>query len=484
MITRRFVWLFSLMVFAFVAKAELIMPKIFADHMVLQRDLDIPVWGWADARERIQVVFQGKTYTARADQDGKWQLKMAPSQAGGPFRLEVKGKKESKTFQDVLVGDVWLLGGQSNMEWALKNTNNGEDSIAVANFPQIRLFEVGRNLSLTPINDVPEARWSLCTPESVTNFSAIGYYFGKNVHLDKGIPVGLLDINWGGTLSEAWTSGDALGSHDDFKERIADFRAGKATDFDPEEKRPNSWPTSLFYGMLEPVIPFGIKGALWYQGESNAPKAYQYREIFPLMIEDWRKHWGQGDFPFLWVQLANFKAAKDEPDESDWAELREAQTMTLSLPNTAQAVIIDKGEADDIHPRDKWTVAKRLTVAAEKIAYGKDVVYSGPVYRSMNKEGNQLRLSFDHIGSGLEVKDKYGYVKGFAVAGADKKFRWVKGVQDGNDVVLDVSGISNPSAVRYGWADNPDDLNVYNKEGLPLNPFRTDDWQGITYGKK
>ena len=253
---------------------------------------------------------------------------------------------------------------------------------------------------------------------------------------------------------------------------------------DPDLKKPNSWPTSLFYGMLEPVIPFAIKGALWYQGESNASRAYQYREIFPLMIEDWRAQWGQGDFPFLWVQLANFRQPKAEPVDSDWAELREAQTMTLSLPNTAQAVIIDKGEADDIHPRDKWTVAERLAKGAKKIAYGMDVVYSGPTYKSMEIQGDQIRISFDNIGSGLVVNDKYGYVKGFAVAGEDQKFHWVTGKQDGNQIVLETEGIKNPVAVRYGWADNPDDVNVYNKEGLPANPFRTDDWEGITYGKR
>ncbi|EON76985.1 Sialic acid-specific 9-O-acetylesterase [Lunatimonas lonarensis] len=478
------IWLVVLVMTTFTAQALVRMPHVFSDHMVLQREQEIPVWGWADRRERVQVSFQGKTYTTRADQEGKWRLNLAPSAAGGPFILEVKGSQNHITYQDVLVGDVWMLGGQSNMEWPLKNTNHGEDSIAVADFPMIRLFEVGRNMSLTPISDVPEANWSICTPESVANFSAIGYYFGKQLHLEKGIPVGLLDINWGGTVSEAWTSHEALRSHPDFSERVANFQSGPVEGFDPEEKRPNLWPTSLFYGMLEPIIPFGIKGALWYQGESNAPRAYQYREIFPLMIQDWRKHWGQGDFPFIWVQLANFKAAKELPGESDWAELREAQSMTLSLPHTGQAVIIEKGEANDIHPRDKWTVANRLYLAAAKVAYGQEVVFSGPVYKAMKTEGNTLRVSFDHVGSGLWINDRYGYVKGFAVAGTDRQFHWVKGTQDGNDILLDVSSIANPVAIRYGWADNPDDVNVYNKEGLPLEPFRTDDWQGITYGKK
>lgn len=474
-----------LLLLVFQVHAELKLPKVFADNMVLQRELDIPVWGWADSREWVNVEFNNKKYRVRAERDGTWTLKLDAFPAGGPYTLSVNTRKESVVYSNVLVGDVWLLGGQSNMEWVLKNTNNGEDSIKVADYPNIRLFEVGRNLSLHPIDDVPEAKWSVCTPESVANFSAIGYYFARQIQAELDVPIGLLDINWGGTVSEAWTSEVALKSNSDFKDVVQKNLNDGPKDFsNPDDRKPNSWPTSLFYGMLEPVIPFGIKGALWYQGESNAPRAYQYREIFPLMIEDWRNHWGQGDFPFLWVQLANFKQPKDNPEDSDWAELREAQTMALSLPNTGQAVIIDKGEANDIHPRDKWTVGQRLAMSAMKVVYGQNVVHSGPTYKSMKVEGKTVRVSFDNIGSGLVVNDKYGYAKGFAVAGADKVFHWVKGRQDGNDIILETSTISAPVAVRYGWADNPDDVNIYNQEGLPANPFRTDEWQGITYGKK
>lgn len=477
-----FTALFTLV--AFIALAEVKLPKIFADHMVLQRGQEIPIWGSADPRERIEVTFKDQTYTTRADKAGQWKLKMASAEAGGPFVLTVKGKN-TITVQDVLVGDVWLLGGQSNMEWPLTQTNGGEDSIKNADYPQIRLFEVGRNVSIVPIDDVPEAKWSLTTPETIANFSAIGYYFGKRIHQDLNVPIGLLDINWGGTVSEAWTSSEALASHPDFKDRIAAYQKSGKSDFQKaENKGPNSWPASLYHGMLEPVIPFAIKGALWYQGESNAPRAYQYREIFPLMIEDWRKQWGQGDFPFLWVQLANFKQPVDVPKDSDWAELREAQSMTLSLPNTAQAVIIDRGEADDIHPRDKWTVGERLAVAAKKVAYGMDLVHSGPTYKGMVSEHDKIRIQFDNIGTGLKINDKYGYVKGFAVAGADKVFHWAHAYQDGNDIVVYSKEVPHPVAVRYGWADNPDDVNVYNAEGLPASPFRTDTWEGITVGKK
>jgi len=419
---KRYLFTILLTLVAIIAHAEVKLPKIFADHMVLQRGQEIPIWGSADPRERIEVTFKDKTYTTRADKAGKWKLKMAPSEAGGPFVLTIKGKN-TITVQDVLVGDVWLLGGQSNMEWPLSQTNGGEDSIKNANYPQIRLFEVGRNVSIFPIDDVSEAKWNLTTPETIANFSAIGYYFGKRIHQDLNVPIGLLDINWGGTVSEAWTSSEALLGHQDFKDRIASYQKNGEADFNnAENKGPNAWPASLYHGMLEPVIPFAIKGALWYQGESNAPRAYQYREIFPLMIQDWRKQWGQGDFPFLWVQLANFKQPVELPKDSDWAELREAQSMTLSLPNTAQAVIIDRGEANDIHPRDKWTVGERLAVAAKKVAYGMDVVHSGPTYKSMKVEQDKVRITFDNLGSGLKIQDKYGYVKGFAVAGEDKVF--------------------------------------------------------------
>ncbi|MEX0881840.1 MAG: sialate O-acetylesterase, partial [Cyclobacteriaceae bacterium] len=272
----------ALILTVFSVQAQLRMPKIFADQMVLQRDQEIPVWGWSDGRERITVEFQEEKYRVRADKEGKWELKMNAFPAGGPYRLSVSTRDETIVYENVLLGDVWLLGGQSNMEWALKNTNNGEDSIKLADYPNIRLFEVGRNLSLQPIDELPEAGWSVCTPETIENFSAIGYYFGKRIHADLDVAIGLLDINWGGTVSEAWTSSEALLTHNDFKEKVATNQVEGPKDFsDPDLRRPNNWPTSLYFGMLEPVIPFGIKGALWYQGESNAPRAYQYREIFP-----------------------------------------------------------------------------------------------------------------------------------------------------------------------------------------------------------
>jgi sialate O-acetylesterase len=245
---------------------------------------------------------------------------------------------------------------------------------------------------------------------------------------------------------------------------------------------PNSMPSLLFNAMIHPLLPFGIKGAIWYQGESNAGRAYEYRTLFPTMITNWRDVWGQGNFPFLFVQLANFMQPKEQPGASTWAELREAQTMTLSLPNTGMATIIDIGEADDIHPRNKLDVGKRLAMSALKVAYGKNVVASGPTYRDMRIEGNKVFLSFDNLGTGFYLKDRYGYVKGFSVAGKDQVFHWAKAEITGENIVLTCDGVDNPVAVRYGWADNPDDLNLYNLEGLPAVPFRTDNWPGITEG--
>jgi sialate O-acetylesterase len=246
---------------------------------------------------------------------------------------------------------------------------------------------------------------------------------------------------------------------------------------------PNRYPTLLYNGMIHPLLNYPITGVIWYQGESNAGRAYQYRRLLPLMIGDWRKQWNEGDFPFLIVQLANFMAPPKEPGESSWAELREAQSMALSLPMTGLAVTIDIGEEKDIHPKDKQDVGHRLALAALKIAYGMDIVYSGPVFREMKKEGTRLNLSFDHTGSGLVCRDRYGYLKGFAVAGPDRVFHWSKAGLRGNEVWVDCEEVEDPVAVRYGWADNPDDLNLYNAEGLPASPFRTDDWPGITGGK-
>ncbi|UCF14994.1 MAG: hypothetical protein JSW59_16420, partial [Phycisphaerales bacterium] len=356
--------------------------------------------------------------------------------------------------------------------------------------------------------------WSLCSPESVPGFSAVGYFFGRELHKELNVPIGLVHTSWGGTPAEAWTRREVLEAHDQFEPilaRQADIIARYPQAYREYEQKLEEWnkaaekakadgekpprkpgaprgpdhphsPAGLYNGMISPLVPYGIQGAIWYQGESNAGRAYQYRRLFPAMIKNWRKDWRQGNFPFLFVQLANFRATKEEPDESNWAELREAQSMTLSLPNTGMATIIDIGDANDIHPRNKQDVGKRLALWALAETYKKNLVYSGPIYESMKVESGKIRLSFDHVGSGLVARGGEA-LTGFAIAGADRKFVWADARIDGNTVVVGSDDVDKPVAVRYAWADNPV-CNLYNKENLPASPFRTDDWPGVTVDAK
>lgn len=644
------------------------LPKLFNDNMVIQRDLPIQVWGWGDPGEKVTIKLGNLSKSTKTDKQGNWQLTLSPLPAGGPFEMAIRGKKNTIQIKNILLGDVWICSGQSNMEWTVKNSNNSKKEIADANFPQIRILDVPNTRGLKPLSDIKETGWKEAIKENIENFSAVGYFFGRYLHQEMNVPIGLIGTNWGGTVVETWTSLDKLKKFPEFAEKInwieqqklsveeleTEFsqqhktwiekyyiaqdsgleenwqapdlndqdwaemmvpgewekgglpnvdgvvwfrkkftlsedlksmenlylRLGSIADFDvvwingqkigetflkmpwrsyrfsssilnqtgenviavrvfdygdsgglieaapekiglsttrfgddsqmlplagnwkykmsiqkdfepgiqppePPDLWPNSNPAMLYNGMIAPLIPYGIKGAIWYQGESNAGRAYQYRELFPAMIENWREKWGQGDFPFLFVQLANFRQPVAEPAESDWAELREAQNMALSkLSNIGVAVIIDIGEANDIHPKNKQDVGKRLALSALKIGYGKNIVHSGPMYDRMEIEGNKIRIKFNCVGSGLMIKDKYGYLKGFTIADVSKKFVWAKAHLDGNDVIVYHESIQNPVAVRYGWANNPDDVNLYNKEGLPASPFRTDDWPGITFGKK
>ena len=651
-IRRTGILVWSLLLLSFHLNAEVTLPKVIGSHMVLQRNTPVKIWGWADKVERITVTLAGQSTKAKADKEGKWEAVLEPMEAGGPFEMKIEGKN-TLTLEDILIGDVWICSGQSNMEWSVSNSNNAEEEIASADFPEIRLLDVPHNVQLQPVDDIPDAAWTRCTPETIGNFSAVGYFFGRKLHRELGVPIGLISTNWGGTNVETWTSremsltdpemkagvesidgldigamaarleqerqellaslgalepgmvagvpvwagGDidrekwksmavpglwegqgltgvdgiiwfrktvtltreeaasdallSLGAIDDndrtwingkevgstsrydvarqyrinpgiLKEgentitvRVEDTGGGGGFWGDPEEMflgtaagqhslagewlyrvssegfsvniqsaiHPNSKPTLLFNGMIHPLLNYSAKGAIWYQGESNAGRAYRYRTLFSNMIRDWRNHWENPELGFYFVQLANYMEPKDEPGESAWAELREAQVMALALPKTGMAVTIDIGEADDIHPRNKQDVGKRLALAALHDTYGKEVVHSGPVFRDMKVEGNRAVLEFDPMGSELQIRDKYGYVRGFAIAGEDRVFHWARGMQQGNSIVLGSDEVDRPVAVRYGWADNPDDVNLYNREGLPASPFRTDDWPGITYGK-
>jgi sialate O-acetylesterase len=497
------------------AKTEITLPSMFSDHMVVQQGKPVMVWGKAAPKARVQVALGSETSYTRADESGAWKVALKPFRAGGPYDLTVKSGGAKAVIQDVLVGEVWVCSGQSNMEWPVSRVNNAEKEIAEANHPEIRLFTVAKKVAGEPLDGCSGA-WELCTPETIKEFSAVGYLFGRRLSEILKVPVGLIDSSWGGTPAEAWTSrptlekdpdldvivkrwDDLIAKYPEAKKQhdaaIAEWQkaaeAAKAKG-EAEPKKPGEplgpghphRASGLYNGMIQPLIPYGIRGAIWYQGESNAGRAYQYRELFPAMIQDWRKNWGSDDFPFLFVQLANFMDRNPDANApSAWAELREAQSMTLSLANTGQAVIIDIGEAKDIHPRNKQDVGLRLAQAAWKVAYGMDTaIYSGPTYASMRVDGNKIRVTFKNADGGLMANGGEP-VHGFAIAGEDKKFVWANAKIEGNEVVVWADAIAQPAAVRYGWGDNPD-CTLYSGAGLPASPFRTDTWPGVTIDAK
>jgi sialate O-acetylesterase len=619
--------------------------RIFSSNMVLQKGMENPIWGWADKNESVSVSLNGKTVKTKAGKDGKWIAKLPAMEYGGPYTLSLKGKNTIE-LTNIMIGEVWVCSGQSNMEFQVNRAINADDEIAEANYPNIRLFTVEKKISKTPMSDLETGEWTVCSPKTAPNFSAVGYFFGRKLNQELNVAVGLINDSWGGTTAETWTSEETIKNDPDFKAKLEELQKydfaqrevmlkekvsqllggtfpkkdnglelgyqkenfedrnwntinspgywekqgfigldgiawmrktfqltkeqasagvlvsiakiddadvcwvngqevghsgyvgderrykvpasvlhegtnvialkitddrgdggiwGKPEDLYVKTKdatislagswkfkftevfkfnvdvNPNDYPTLLFNGMINPIVPLGIRGAIWYQGEANADRAKQYQRVFPNLITDWRNHWKEGNFPFYFVQLANYMAPSDQPAQSTWAELREAQTMTLKVPNTGMASAIDIGEAKDIHPKNKQDVGKRLALNALKLTYGKDLEYTGPTYESMKVEGSKATISFSHSAEGLKAKNKYGYVNGFAVAGADHVFHWAKAVvTDKNTVVISSDEVKTPVAVRYGWANNPDDLNLYNSVDLPANPFRTDTWEGIT----
>lgn len=486
------------------ARGDVKLAGVFTEHMVLQQGIPAPVWGTARPNEPVTVSVAGQTVQATADAAGKWMAKVPALKAGGPHELVVKGTNEVK-LGDVMVGEVWIASGQSNMEWPISAGSASEQEKASANYPAIRVFTVQKSVTGKPAIDVKtpnNAGWVVCTPQSVNSFSAVGYFFARELHKTLNVPVGIIHTSWGGTPAESWACLPALEADPDLKpiadrwvQAIQGYRqqvdawqdAAEQVDAQglpvpgvPQDPRTNPWRAGgLYNAMIAPVVPYGIKGAIWYQGESNANRAYQYRKLLPAMIKTWRDAWGQGEFPFLIVQLANFTPPPTEPGESDWAELREAQAMTAKQPNNGLAVAIDIGDAADIHPRNKEDVGKRLAYIALAKTYGKsDIVWSGPDYESMAVEGDKVRLKFKHAAGGLVAKDGAA-LKGFAVAGENKKWHWAEATIDGETVVVRSDKVARPVAVRYAWAHNPP-TNLYNKAGLPAVPFRTDDWKGQT----
>jgi sialate O-acetylesterase len=640
------------LLFSFSGYAQLHLAKIFGDHMVLQRSQPVPVWGWSAPNEKITVEINKQVKETKADKNGRWKAILDPQPAGGPYELKVKGK-DSLILQDVLVGEVWICSGQSNMEFELNQAMHATEEIHDANYPEIRQIKIPRTISLVPVEDIPSGEWTVCSPATAGDFTAVGYFFAREIQKRLHVPVGLINSSWGGTMVETWAGRNAFEKSPEFKTMIAGlpntnletlaenrkqameervkllekaitdslpenewknpdynseawpkmkvpdlwesqnlgleeldgvvwfrkeitldaaeaakpailnlgkiddndnsyvngnlvgstksysadrhymiapgvFKAGKnvvavrvedtgggggfygdsaALDLTVGDQtiplsgywsfrvakiesgtgniNPNSYPTLLYNAMVHPLIPYGIRGVLWYQGEANAERAYQYRIAFPLMITDWRQHWGEGDFPFYFVQLASFNAANGDSEHgSSWAELREAQTRTLSLPNTGMAVTIDIGESNDIHPKDKQDVGQRLAAIALNNIYGQPMQDSGPVYESLTITGNKIILTFTHTGGGLMTKDKYSYIRGFEVAGSDHHFHYAKAFISGNKVIVTSDAVSEPLEVRYAWADDAGDANLYNQEGFPAVPFRTDQWKGLTDDKK
>lgn len=462
------------------ARADPTLPAVFGDHCVLQREQRIAVWGRAEPGERITVRLAARSASTSTGDDGRWRVDLPALKAGGPHVLSVAGRKTLRV-RDVLVGEVWICSGQSNMQWPVSASNDAQAETAAADHPEIRLFTVPHRAALEPREDV-NARWAVCGPATVGRFSAVAYFFGREIQDALKVPVGLVHTSWGGTPAEAWTPVAALQEEaslapllDQWERRIIDSHAKGAKGLDLHAHRPGN----LYRGMIAPLVPLTIRGAIWYQGESNAGRAWQYRTLFPVMIRAWRAAWGREDLPFHFVQLANFRKVRDVPGDSAWAELRDAQLHTLrTVEHTGMAVTIDIGEAANIHPKNKQDVGRRLARWALHADYGRKPLPSGPLYREHEIAGPKVILRFDHAGAGLEARGG-DPLRGFTIAGEDHVFVPAMARVEGDTVVVFSPRVPTPLAARYAWADNPV-CNLVNADGLPASPLRTDDWRLTT----
>ncbi|MBI5801378.1 MAG: sialate O-acetylesterase [Verrucomicrobia bacterium] len=495
------------------AFAAVKLPGIFSDNMVLQRELPLTFWGWAEEGEMVTIEFQGQKASAAAFRQlpnplSRWQVKLGPFKASAaPASLVVQGKNRIER-KNILVGDVWICTGQANMEFPLNKSADGEKEIVAADNPLIRLFTVPRAKSNEPASDV-RASWQECRAPG--GFSAVGYYFGRDLQRAVGVPIGLVGVYHAGTPAEAWASQSTLSGHPelrrDFIERFERLRgdyaaavqkfSSESDELKKQGKRPGGLPpkppvmpswmgAELFNGMVAPVVPYGIRGVISYQGEVNSDRAAQYRVLFPELIKGWRQAWGQGEFPFLAVQLAPFDRNRNRPleqitaapEDSDWARLREAQSLTAkAVPNYALIVTTDVGEKDDLTPAKKEPVGARLALAARALAYGEKIASICPGFREMTVQGEKILLRFDHVGAGLEVRG--GTLTGFALCGQDKIFVWADAqLQPDNSIVVSAAAVPKPVAVRFGWADFPV-VNLFSKDGLPASPFRTDTFSSL-----
>lgn len=499
-----------------VVRAEVRCASLFGDHMVLQRGMPVPVWGWAAPGEKVTVSFNGQIKSTTADSKGSWSVRLDSLIVGSPGDFTVSGANTLK-FTDVLVGEVWLCSGQSNMELYLKKVMNADQELAAANHPDIRLAQIKKVHSAT-IQTTCSTSWTRCTSDTAATFSAVAYFLGRHLNEKLSVPIGLIDSSYGATSAEAWTSRDALASDPDlettlkfaakypdnyptlvskYEENLKEYnkqiaaRKDIATTIPAPTPMPNRplkpagnfrLATVLYNAMIAPLAPFAIRGAAWYQGENNAPKAWQYRKLLPAMIGSWRKAWGEGDFTFLIVQLPNFEQPRD-PARETWAELREAQALTArNVPNCGLAVTIDIGEAKEIHPKNKQEVGRRLALLAEKLAYGRDVDCFSPEFKSMAVVDGKVRISFDHAGAGLQTRNG-GAPAGFTIAGDDHKFQPAKAKIEGGEVIVSSYAVPKPVAVRYAWSNNPT-CDLSSKSGLPVAPFRTDAWPLRTINEK
>ena len=439
---------------------------LFSENAVLQRDRALTIWGWTAPDTDVSVKFDGAAQTVRAEADGRWSAPIAPHAAGGPHILEVTGAvpDENAKCENLLFGDVWLCSGQSNMEWPVKESANAAAEKAAANYPQIRLMRVPRLIENAPLEFAEGAAWQNCSPATVGDFSAVGYFFGRKLQEELGVPFGLIDSSWGGTPAEAWVSDSALQTLGDFDGAIAQMKSNTLSELS------QNTPTALYNGMISPLLPGQIKGAIWYQGESNADRSAQYQKLLPALIKDWRARFGE-PLPFYIVQLANYMAPDELPSDDAWPLLRESQAMTArDVADVGLAIITDVGEEKDIHPRNKQDVGLRLALAALHQTYGQNLEYSGPVLEKSEATGNALQLTFSHA-EGLNLKGDENRV--FAIAGADKKFYWATPVIVGNAITLSCPDVATPTDARFGWSNNPRAA-LYNSAGLPAAPFRTD----------
>ncbi|MBD0377373.1 MAG: sialate O-acetylesterase [Flavisolibacter sp.] len=494
---------------AFFVWAQVKLPALISNNMVLQQNDKVALWGWAGAGEKVSITtsWNNKTNTITADTNGKWITYVPTTKAGGPYTIHFKGSNDVKV-ENVLLGEVWLASGQSNMEFFVGKTSspsytgviNYEQEIAAANYPNIRMIDVANKVAEEPQKDFT-GQWKICSPQTVDTFSAVAYFFAKRIQEVTGYPVGIINSTWGGTPAESWTKKEVLQNDNDFKVILSRYEENvksyptaievyrrdiaawrqdtsknkPAAPTEPVGPNSNKSPYKLYNGMIAPLVPYTLRGVIWYQGENNADRAYQYRRLFPVMISTWRSDFKNPKLPFYFVQIS--------PHRSQNAEIREAQLLTYrTVPNTGIVVTTDNGDSLDIHPRNKKLVGERLALWALHNEYGKkDIVYSGPLYKSMKKEGTRIRIGFDFIDGGLISKDG-NPLNEFTIAGADQQFVPAQAKIEGNEIVVWSDAVRDPVAVRFAWRNIPNP-NLFNKAGLPASPFRTDNWKGATEGK-